>query len=65
MKRKRGKKQSFVLDHLSGYNLQLPVVFDPESILDDDARTDHVSGEQFTKIQKHFVVRLKQQVMML
>ena len=41
-------------DHLSGYNLQLPVVFDPESILDDDARTDHVSGEQFTKNTEAF-----------
>ena len=27
----------------------MPVVFDPESILHDDSRTDNVSGEQFTK----------------
>ena len=48
------EEAQFVLDHLSGYNLQLPVVFDPESILDDDARTDHVSGEQFTKNTEAF-----------
>lgn len=39
----------FVLEHIKGYELQLPVVYDPESILDDEARTDNVSGEQFTK----------------
>ena len=31
-----------------GYELQLPVVFDPESILDVPSRTDDVSGKQFT-----------------
>lgn len=39
----------FVLNHLMGYSLQLPVVYDPENILNDIARTDNVSGEQFTK----------------
>ncbi len=39
----------FVIDSLKGYELQLPVVYDPESILDDVARTDDVPGEQFTK----------------
>lgn len=39
----------FVLDALKGYKLQLPVVYDPEHIRDDSARTDNVSGEQFTK----------------
>ena len=29
-------------------DLKMPVVFDPETITDDDARTDDVSGEQFT-----------------
>lgn len=32
-----------------GSQLDMPVVFDPESILHDDSRTDNVSGEQFTK----------------
>lgn len=43
------EEAEFVLDMLEGYELQLPVVYDPESILDADARTDDVSGVQFTK----------------
>lgn len=43
------EEANFVLENLDGYTLQLPVVYDPESILDDEARTDNVSGEQFTK----------------
>lgn len=42
------EEAQFVLENLEGYELQLPVVYDPESILDDVARTDNVSGEQFT-----------------
>lgn len=43
------EEANFVIQALNGYDLQLPVVYDPESILDDDARTDDISGEQFTK----------------
>lgn len=43
------EEAEFVLKNLEGYELQLPVVYDPESILKDVARTDDVSGEQFTK----------------
>lgn len=43
------EEAEFVLANLSGYDLELPVVYDPESILDAEARTDGVSGEQFTK----------------
>ena len=43
------EEAEFVLDQIEGDELQLPVVYDPESILDDEARTDDVSGEQFTK----------------
>ena len=42
------EEADFVLEILSGRELDLPVVYDPESILDDEARTDDVSGEQFT-----------------
>lgn len=48
------EEADFVLQNLQGYTLQLPVVYDPESILDDEARTDNVSGEQFTKNTKVF-----------
>ena len=43
------EEADFVLENLEGYTLQLPVVYDPESILDDEARTDNVTGEQFTE----------------
>ncbi len=43
------EEADFVIDGLSGITLQLPVVYDPERIRDDIARTDDVSGEQFTK----------------
>lgn len=43
------EEAEFVIDHLVGYDIELPVVYDPESVLDKKARTDDVSGEQFTK----------------
>lgn len=43
------EEAEFVLKILDGTKLDLPVVYDPESILDDEARTDDVSGEQFTR----------------
>ena len=39
--------------------LDLPVVYDPESILDAEARTDDVSGEQFTKNTVAFTKAIK------
>ena len=45
----------FVLEHLKGQELQMPVVYDPEHILEDEARTDGVTGEQFTKMRRYFV----------
>lgn len=47
---KEAKEEAdFVISHLKGVDLQLPVVYDPEKIRDDKARTDNVTGEQFTK----------------
>lgn len=43
------EEAEFVLKHLEGYELQMPIVYDPETIQDDEARTDFVSGEQFSK----------------
>lgn len=42
------EEADFVLEHLQGQELQMPVVYDPEHILEDEARTDDVAGEQFT-----------------
>lgn len=43
------EEANFVLNILKHYQLQLPVVYDPELIRNEDARTNNVSGEQFTK----------------
>lgn len=43
------EEAEFVIEQLSGAKLDLPVVYDPELIRDDAARTDNVTGEQFTK----------------
>lgn len=42
------EEAEFVLNQLQGRTLELPVVYDPELIRDDQARTDSVTGEQFT-----------------
>ncbi len=47
-----------VLSWLDGRKLDLPIVYDPESILDDEARTDNVTGEQFTKNTARFCERV-------
>ncbi len=54
------EEADLVLQQLTGYQLQLPVVYDPESILDDEARTDNVSGEQFTKNTAVFCQKIKE-----
>jgi GH25 family lysozyme M1 (1,4-beta-N-acetylmuramidase) len=53
------EEADFVLSTLNGRELDLPVVYDPESILDDVARTDNVTGEQFTANTKIFCETIK------
>ena len=43
------EEAEFVLNALEGYTLQFPIVYDPELIRDQPARTNDVTGEQFTK----------------
>ena len=43
------EEADLVIEQLQGETLELPVTFDPELIRTDDARTDNVTGEQFTK----------------
>lgn len=49
-----------VLDNLTEYELQLPVVYDPERIRNDEARTDDVTGEQFTNHTVLFCEKIKE-----
>ncbi|MCR5526943.1 MAG: glycoside hydrolase family 25 protein [Lachnospiraceae bacterium] len=52
------EEAEFVLGLLNGQELELPVVYDPESILDDEARTDDVTGEQFTANTRVFCKKI-------
>ena len=54
------EEAQLIIDNLKGLELQLPVVFDPELIRDDDARTDEVSGEQFSKNTIAFCEKVKE-----
>lgn len=54
------EEAQLVLDHLAGYQLELPVVYDPERIRDDEARTDSVKGEQFTRNTILFCEKIKE-----
>ncbi len=54
------EEADFVLEQLDGAPLELPVVYDPETIVDDVARTDDVSGEQFTKNTLAFCERIRE-----
>lgn len=54
------EEAEFVLAMLEGYELQLPVVYDPEFIREDEARTDDVTGEQFTLNTIAFCEKIKE-----
>ena len=54
------EEADFVIGCLGDRTLQLPVVYDPESILDDVARTDSVTGEQFTANTMTFCKRIEE-----
>lgn len=43
------EEAEYVLELLDGRELQLPIVYDPEILHDTTARTDDVTGEQFTQ----------------
>ncbi len=54
------EEADFVLGLLDSIPLELPVVYDEETILDEVARTDDVSGEQFTKNALAFCDRIRE-----
>lgn len=53
------EEAEMVIEHLNGISLDLPVVYDPELIRDDEARTDDMTGEQFTKNTIAFCEKIK------
>ena len=54
------EEAEFVLQHLNGRELEMPIVYDPETVLEDGARTTGVSREQFTKNAIAFCERIKE-----
>lgn len=54
------EEADYVISLLGDNKLELPVVYDPESILDDVARTDNVTREQFTKNSIAFCKRIRE-----
>ena len=54
------EEAEFVSKLIAGYEINLPVVYDPEHVLNDDARTDNVSGEQFTANTIAFCNRIRE-----
>lgn len=53
------EEADFVLEHIRGYKVVLPVVYDPEDI-QDEARTDGISKEQFTANTLAFCKRIEE-----
>lgn len=53
------EEAELVLQSLEGLDLTLPVVYDPELIRDAPARTDDVTGEQFTRNTVAFCEQVK------
>lgn len=56
------EEADFVIDELERNHLEpeLPIVYDPESVIDDIARTDHVTPAQFTLNAIAFCKRVKE-----
>lgn len=43
------EEANFVLDALKNYEIQLPIVYDPEFVYEEDSRTKDLTNEQITK----------------
>lgn len=54
------EEAEFVLENLGDRKLDMPIVYDPESVLNDVARTDDVTPEQFTKNSMAFCKRIEE-----
>ena len=54
------EEAQYVIDRLGGTELQMPIVYDVEPIRTDDARTDKVTGKQFTKNTAAFCRKIEE-----
>lgn len=53
------EEAELVINELKNYKITLPVVFDPESIPWEEARTDNITEDQFTRNTIAFCQRIK------
>lgn len=53
------EEADLAINELKDYSITLPVVFDPEHILNDEARTDNIPGEVFTQNAIIFCEKVK------
>ena len=53
------EEADYVAEMLAGTELHLPVIYDPEPIKEDEARTDNVTGAQFTRNTVAFCERIE------
>ena len=53
------EEADFILDHVNGYRLDMPVYIDLESVY-DTARTDHLTASEYTKIADAFCRRVEE-----
>lgn len=53
------EEAEYVLDLIRGIELEYPVVYDAEYVIEDEARTDHVTKEQFTANTIAFCQRIQ------
>lgn len=54
------EEADLIIQALSDITIELPVVYDPELIRDSTARTDHVTGEQFTENTLAFCQKIQE-----
>lgn len=54
------EEADFILKLIEGYDVDLPIVYDPESVLYAEARTDNVTPQQFTKNAKAFCKKIRE-----
>ena len=54
------EEAQYIIDRLGGIELQMPIVYDVEPIRTDDARTDKVTGKQFTKNTAAFCRKIEE-----
>ncbi len=53
------EEAAFVLEHIKGYKLEYPIVFDTEDIVNEDSRTEGLTNEQRTDIAIAFCETVK------